>query len=72
MTRKTQTPIWLTALNWLVEKDRRYREAQTLKTMPYERLDDMGLTRKEADRAFLAKPFDRPADRAPMPLALRT
>lgn len=62
MTRMTHTPIWLKALNWLAEKDHSYRQAQTLRQMPSERLDDMGLTRAEADRAFLRKPFDRKAD----------
>ena len=42
----------LRALNWLAERDRRYREAQKLRRMPGERLDDVGLTRHEAEIAF--------------------
>jgi uncharacterized protein YjiS (DUF1127 family) len=63
MTRKTRTPIWLKALNWLAEKNGQYRQARKLEEMPDERLADLGLTRTEADSAFLRKPFDRPADR---------
>lgn len=63
MTRKTRTPLWLIILDWLAEKDSRYRQARALADMPAERLADIGLTRAEADRAFLRKPFDRPADR---------
>lgn len=49
---------------WLVRLDQGYREIQTLKSLPDERLDDMGLTRKDvgsarlsaADVAFLRRP----------------
>lgn len=64
MNRNTRTPIWLNALNWLAERNYQYREARKLAELPPERLADLGLTRAEADRAFLRKPFDREADRA--------
>lgn len=67
MTRNA--PIWLTVLNWIADADRRFREAQKLKSLSDEHLADMGMTRADADRAFLRKPVDRPADRAPLPLS---
>ncbi len=40
-------------IGWFVEADRRYREFRRLRQMPDVRLKDMGMTRKEADHAFL-------------------
>ena len=37
MTRKTRTPIWLNALDWLAEKNGQYRQARKLEEMPDER-----------------------------------
>ena len=40
----------LRALNWLAERDRRYRDARALRSMPDERLEDMGIDRREIER----------------------
>lgn len=45
-------PIWLRVLNWLADRDARYREAHKLRNMSTERLEDVGITREEANRAF--------------------
>ena len=52
LRRKTlaREPFWLRALNWLADRDAAYRSAQKLRSMPDERLDDMGITREQADR----------------------
>lgn len=42
-------PFWLRALNWLADRDAAYRSAQKLRSMPDERLDDMGITREQAN-----------------------
>jgi len=42
----------LRALNWLAERDRHYRDARTLRSMPDERLEDMGIDRQEIERVF--------------------
>ena len=42
-------------LGWLVEANRRYRESVKLRNMPDERLYDMGISREEADAAFLRR-----------------
>ncbi|MDU8927308.1 hypothetical protein RXV86_07920 [Alisedimentitalea sp. MJ-SS2] len=39
-------------LAWLVECDRRYREAHKLRNLPDERLQDMGMTRSDAKNAY--------------------
>lgn len=65
MTTRTQTrpiaaygphrkPI-VSLLGWLVEANRRYRESVKLRNLPDERLYDMGLSRNEADTAFLRR-----------------
>lgn len=64
----SRTPVWLRLLNRLAALDGRYRQASRLRNMSDYMLEDMGITRAEADRAFLSSPFDRPADRTPMPL----
>jgi len=46
---EAQAPLHLRALRWLMEHDRRHREALKLRGMPDERLRDMGLTRAQAD-----------------------
>ncbi len=51
-TQTSNTPILLRALNWLVARDRRYRDIQKFRRMPSERLLDMGLTRQQANQAF--------------------
>ena len=66
-THKT-TPIWLTILNRLAAANQRYRDAQKLKSLPCERLEDMGMTRRDADRAFLNDKYSRPADRKALPI----
>jgi uncharacterized protein YjiS (DUF1127 family) len=68
MTRKTHTPLWLRLLNRLAAADYRYRQAARLRDMPDFLLEDMGISRADADRAFLQSPFDRPADRKPLTL----
>jgi len=54
LRRKTHAhdPFWLRALNWLSDRDAAYRSAQKLRSMPDERLDDMGITSEQADRLF--------------------
>ncbi len=54
-----KAPFFLRALNWLAERDRSYREAQKLRNMPSERLDDMGMTREDAENAFRKPSRDR-------------
>lgn len=49
---KSLTPIWLRALNWLARRDANYRAARMLRAMPEERLNDMGISRAEANVAF--------------------
>ena len=50
--RDTSVPFLLNVLNWIAERDRRYREKQKLLSLPDERLEDMGMTRKDANMAF--------------------
>lgn len=69
MTKRRSAPIWLMILNRIVAADQRYREAQKLKSLPAYRLKDMGMTREDADRAFLRDRYSSPADRAAMPIA---
>ena len=71
MTTTKTTPIWLTVLNFLADSDKRYREAQCLKSMPEERLEDMGLTRADAKSAFLGYKYSRPVDRIAPPIMRR-
>lgn len=40
-----ETSLFLRALNWLAECDRRYRETVKLQSLPPERLIDMGIIR---------------------------
>jgi uncharacterized protein YjiS (DUF1127 family) len=47
-----RAPFWLRALNWLAARDAAYRSARKLRAMPDERLDDMGITREQANRGF--------------------
>lgn len=65
----TRTSFWLRLLNRIADLDGRYRQAARLRDMPDFMLEDMGITRAEADRAFTRRPFDRPADRASLPLS---
>ncbi|MDK3018370.1 hypothetical protein [Pseudodonghicola flavimaris] len=44
--------LLLRLLNWIADADNRYRQKQQLKSLPAERLDDMGMSRRDADRAF--------------------
>ena len=69
MTTTKSTPIWLALLNRIAAADQRYRQARELKSLPAYRLEDMGLTREDADQAFLRDRYSRPADRAAMPIA---
>lgn len=69
MTKTKSTPIWLTLLNRIAAADQRFRQAQKLKSLPAYRLEDMGMTREDADQAFLRHRYSRPADRAAMPIA---
>ena len=65
----TRTPFFISALDWLSEHDRRFREARKLAELPPTRLADMGLTRADATRAFPGRSGNRPSDRAPQTLA---
>ena len=69
MTKTKSNPIWLTLLNRIAAADQRYRQAQKLKSLPGYRLEDMGMTREDADQAFLRDRYSRPADRDAMPIA---
>lgn len=54
-------------VNWLVERDRRYREGRKLAAQPAERLLDMGITSEAARAGSSARPGGRPAEAAPVP-----
>ncbi|MFT7060323.1 MAG: hypothetical protein ACJASV_002840 [Pseudorhodobacter sp.] len=41
-------PVLLRMLNWLADRDSDLRQAHKLRNMPQERLEDMGMTRKQA------------------------
>jgi len=60
-----RTSIIIRALNWLAERDRGYREAIKLRQMPKERLDDMGITRKQANTAYYKRFANRAPDQSP-------
>lgn len=49
---KIRKPLVLVVLDWLAERDRRYREAAKLRGMPAERLEDMGMTAGQADAEY--------------------
>lgn len=49
---KTRKNIFLTALNWLVQRDHQSRQAHKLRGMSDERLADMGLTRADVGSLF--------------------
>lgn len=72
MFTKSITPFWLTVLNRLAAADQRYRDAQKLKSLPSERLADMGMSRTDADRAFVRDQYNRPVDSIPLPLTSRS
>jgi len=55
--------FFLQALNWLASHDAAYRENARLKAMPQHRLDDMGMTRDDANRAFYQRFNNRAADK---------
>ncbi|MEM9899194.1 MAG: DUF1127 domain-containing protein [Pseudomonadota bacterium] len=69
MVTTTKTPIWQKLLNRIVVANQRYREAQTLKSLPDYRLTDMGMTRDDADRAFHQDRYLRAVDRPALPIA---
>lgn len=62
------TSVVLRILNWLVRLDSNHRQSQKLKHLDDRLLDDMGMTRKDAERAFYTKFGRRPADRESIPL----
>ena len=68
MTTTKTTPIWLAILNRIAAADQRHREAGKLKSMPAERLEDMGITRADVGKAFLGDRYSRPADHAALPI----
>lgn len=65
----TRTPIWLRALNWLADRDAAYRASRKLRNMPDERLEDMGISREEANAAFYTQ-GSRRADTTAKPVTL--
>lgn len=67
-TRPAKTNIFLAILNWIARKDAAYREAQKLSRMSDERLDDMGMTREQANAAFYARGSRRADMGAPVTL----
>ncbi|MDK3018373.1 hypothetical protein [Pseudodonghicola flavimaris] len=50
-----QTPIWLRILNWVADRDAAYRATQKLRSMPEDRLEDMGMSRRAANAAFYGR-----------------
>ena len=67
MTTITQTAISqprrrLTPLRWLLHLDAAYRQYRALKEADAERLADMGISRKAADRAFYRQFADKKID----------
>lgn len=58
-------------LNAVLDADARYRQAHKLRNLPDERLQDMGISRQEANVAFYARYGNRPADQVRMPLQNR-
>ena len=71
MTKTKSTPIWLTILNRIASADQRHRDAQKLKSLSKENLADMGMTREDANNAFLRDRYSRPVDSARLPIARR-
>lgn len=49
---RRKTPLLRRALNWYAERNALYRQAQKLRAMPDDRLDDMGITREQVERLF--------------------
>ena len=49
------TQIEFHPIRWLLRLDAAYREARKLKNAEDQRLDDMGITRKEADAVFYSR-----------------
>ena len=52
----------LTPLRWLLHLDAAYRQYRALKNADAERLADMGISRKAADRAFYRQFADKKID----------
>ena len=69
MTKTRPSPFWLTILNRLASADQRYRQSRKLRSLPDERLSDLGISRAEAEAEFLSNRFSRLADKAPIPLS---
>lgn len=73
MTKTLNTRIaapFLTALDWIVTRDAAYRQSRKLNGMSDERLADMGLTRADAQGAFVDTPTNRrPRDTDRIPLS---
>jgi uncharacterized protein YjiS (DUF1127 family) len=63
-----RTPLWLRLLNRLADRDAAYRASHKLRAMPDERLDDMGMTREDANTAFYARGSRRADETAPATL----
>lgn len=49
------TPAKFHPIRWLLRLDAAYREAHKLKNAEDNRLDDMGITRKQADAVFYSR-----------------
>ena len=50
--RQGVTPLWLRVLNAIADWDARKRQEIKLKSLPQYRLDDMGLSAADVERAF--------------------
>lgn len=72
MSKMKTTPIWLIVLNHLAVADQRFRDAQKLKLLSDERLEDMGMTRSDAEGAFQRKRSTRPTERKQLALSRST
>ena len=55
----SRPPLPARILAWLIGSDAAYRDAHKLALAPQHRLDDMGISRSEADTAFLRRFGDR-------------
>lgn len=66
-----KTPLLLRFLNLIADADSRYRQKQKLKNLPDERLEDMGMTRRDADMAFYQRGSNHPREQWQHPIRTR-
>lgn len=71
VAKPRQTALVLRILNWLATRDAAYRQNVKLQGLPQERLDDMGMTRADANQVFYQRFGNRAADKAPVDFRTR-